>query len=180
MRTLLIGGARSGKSSLGARWAQERSREVCCLVTAIASDEEMGARIAAHRRDRPAHWRVREAPVHLGAALLEEAKGEGAILIDCLTLWVANCLWPPGESTAPSPDFAGWRKERDMFLQALTACKGTVLIVTNEVGAGIVPAAAAARVFRDEHGWLNQAVASICDEVFLITAGLPLSLKTSG
>lgn len=177
MKTLLIGGARSGKSSLAQRWASERSSNVLTLVTGTESDPEMAARIAAHRRERPAQWRVREEPVHLGRALRETAEPQGATglaLVDCLTLWISNCLWPPG---AESADDIGWRRERDDFIDALKAHPTEVIIVTNEVGTGIVPNNAASRVFRDEQGWLNQAVAAVCDEVFLVTAGLPLCLK---
>lgn len=174
MRTLLIGGARSGKSTLALRWSHERSSDVCTIVTGMESDPEMAARIEAHRRERPSHWRVREEPVHLGRALrMEQA---GLILVDCLTLWISNCLWPQGSSEA---DTAGWRRERDDFLEALKTHAGEVIIVTNEVGTGIVPANAASRMFRDEQGWLNQAVATVCDEVFFVTAGLPLCLKPS-
>jgi len=215
MRTLLIGGARSGKSALALRWSNERSTTVCMLVTGTESDPEMAARIAAHRRERPAHWRVREEPVHLGRALQEEGEALTAppnvaaprdatvprhatappnaaalpnapsnvthrplLLVDCLTLWISNCLWPPAQ-VIDGNDYAIWHRERDDFLDALSACTSDVIIVTNEVGTGIVPNNAASRVFRDEQGWLNQAVAAICDEVFLVTAGLPLCLKSS-
>ena len=191
MKTLLIGGARSGKSALALRWSGERSTSVCTLVTGTESDPEMSARIAAHRRERPAHWRVREEPVYLGRALREEAgsttqvlasvppslsASDTLVLVDCLTLWISNCLWPPDQATADA-DFAIWRRERADFLDALAECKSNVIIVTNEVGTGIVPNNASSRVFRDEQGWLNQAVAAVCDEVFFVTAGLPLRLK---
>ena len=191
MKTLLIGGARSGKSALALRWSGERSTSVCTLVTGTESDPEMSARIAAHRRERPAHWRVREEPVYLGRALREEAgsttqvlasvppslsASDTLVLVDCLTLWISNCLWPPDQATADA-DFAIWRRERAGFLDALAECKSNVIIVTNEVGTGIVPNNASSRVFRDEQGWLNQAVAAVCDEVFFVTAGLPLRLK---
>jgi adenosylcobinamide kinase/adenosylcobinamide-phosphate guanylyltransferase len=172
MRTLLIGGARSGKSALAQRWSTERGSNVCTLVTGTESDPEMAARIAAHRRDRPSHWRVREEPIHLGRALREEQSG--LLLVDCLTLWISNCLWPPGTVEA---DLVAWRRERDDFIDALKAHTADVIIVTNEVGTGIVPNNAASRLFRDEQGWLNQAVAAACDEVFFVTAGLPLCLK---
>jgi adenosylcobinamide kinase / adenosylcobinamide-phosphate guanylyltransferase len=172
MRTLLIGGARSGKSALALRWSNERATDVCVLVTATESDPEMAARIAAHRRERPAHWRVREEPVHLGRALREETGC--LVLIDCLTLWVSNCLWPTGRGDI---DHTGWRHERDDFLAALAARATEVIIVSNEVGTGIVPDNSVARAFCDEQGWLNQAAATVCDEVFFVTAGLPMRLK---
>lgn len=186
MRTFLIGGARSGKSSLAVRWAAERSSKVCCVVTATACDREMAARIEAHRRERPPHWRVREEPVRLGAALQEEARTTDLLLVDCLTLWTANCLWPTASiNTAPDghrvaqvqADLTGWHAERDAFLATLRATSGQVIAVSNEVGTGLVPENEAARIFRDEQGRLNQLVAAICDAVFLVTAGLTLRLK---
>ena len=187
MRTFLIGGARSGKSSLAARWAAERSRAVCCVVTALASDEEMAARINAHRQERPAHWRVREAPRRLGEALQEEGCTGNLVLVDCLTLWTANCLWPPATAAAREPDagptgewqadLSGWHAERDRFLVSLRAATTEVIVVSNEVGTSLVPENAAARLFRDEQGRLNQLVAAACDAVFLVTAGLALRLK---
>jgi len=175
MRTLLIGGARSGKSALALRWARERSNDVTVLVTGTRSDPEMAARIDKHRRERPAHWRVHEEPVHLGRALRQS--GAELVLLDCLTLWISNCLWAPG--CGGVADFAGWRAEQADLLLALGARTAPTLIVTNEVGTGIVPDNAAGRVFRDEQGWLNQAVAAACDEVYFVTAGLPLCLKSS-
>jgi len=184
MRTFLIGGARSGKSSLAARWAAERSKSVCCIVTATPSDDEMAARIDAHRRERPAHWRVREEPLRLATALQEESHTGDLLLIDCLTLWTANCLWPPppagphgAASVGPQPDLPGWLAHRDAFIAALTATHTEVLVVSNEVGTSLVPENAAARLFRDEQGRLNQLVAAACDSVFLVSAGLALRLK---
>ena len=208
MRTLLIGGARSGKSSLAARWAAERSHDVCCIVTATASDDEMAARINAHRRERPQHWRVREEPLQLGAALREEGRAGGLLLVDCLTLWTANCLWLPakwssaagasdathitGDRQASNPqqasgtpqtsrdlqaDLPGWYAERETFLSSLRETSNEVIVVSNEVGASLVPESAVARLFRDEQGRLNQLVAAACDCVFLVTAGLALRLK---
>ncbi len=150
---------------------------MCCIVTATASDAEMAERIAAHRRERPSHWRVREEPLRLGAALREESESSRLLLVDCLTLWVANVLWPAHGSGGAQPDLQGWRSERDAFLSALKVCERDVILVTNEVGAGIVPEHASARLFRDEQGRLNQAVADVCDEVFLTVAGIALRLK---
>jgi adenosylcobinamide kinase / adenosylcobinamide-phosphate guanylyltransferase len=174
MKTLLLGGARSGKSTLATQWAQQRSGDVCVLVTASESDPEMAARIAAHRRARPSHWRVRAEGVRLGTALHEEAARAPVVLVDCLTLWIANCLWHAGQ---PEPDQTAWQRERADFLEALRGSTAQVIVVSNEVGAGIVPENAAARLFRDEQGWVNQAVAQLCEEVFFVAAGLPLRLK---
>jgi adenosylcobinamide kinase / adenosylcobinamide-phosphate guanylyltransferase len=185
MRTLLLGGARSGKSSLAARWAAERSKSVCCVVTATASDDEMIARIDAHRRERPQHWRLREEPRRLSAAVRDESRAGGLLLIDCLTLWTANCLWPPASTAAVTSgasgdfqaDLPGWHAERDAFLTSVLTTSSEIIIVSNEVGTSLVPENAAARLFRDEQGRLNQLVAAACDAVFLVTAGLPLRLK---
>jgi len=182
MKTFLIGGARSGKSSLATRWAKERSKGVCCIVTATAADAEMEARINAHRRERPPHWRIREEPLRLGAAVIEECRTENLLLIDCLTLWTANCLWPPARlSVEPQQDvqadLTGWHTERDAFLESLGNASSEIIIVSNEVGTSLVPENAAARLFRDEQGRLNQLVAAACDSAFLVTAGLALRLK---
>jgi adenosylcobinamide kinase / adenosylcobinamide-phosphate guanylyltransferase len=192
MRTFLLGGARSGKSSLAVRWATERSKGVCYVATAAASDEEMAARIDAHRRERPEHWRVREEPRRLSAAIRDESRTGGLLLVDCLTLWTANCLWPPERITAgdatqtatatpasqnAQADITGWHAERDAFLTSVLTTPNEIIIVSNEVGTSLVPENAAARLFRDEQGRLNQLVAAACDAVFLVTAGLPLRLK---
>jgi adenosylcobinamide kinase/adenosylcobinamide-phosphate guanylyltransferase len=179
MLSLLIGGARSGKSSLAARWAVEASNRVCCIVTATASDDEMAARITAHRRERPSHWRVREEPVRLASALQEESRTGDLLLVDCLTLWTANCLWPAtaDATTDLQPDLHGWLAQRDAFIETLRSTTNEVIIVTNEVGMSLVPENAAARLFRDEQGRLNQQVAAVCDSVFLVSAGLALRLK---
>ncbi len=182
MKVLFLGAARSGKSSLAARKAAGCCHEVRCIVTATESDAEMAARIEAHRRERPGHWRVREAPIALADALQEEAVPGSVLLVDCLTLWASNCLWPPeslsgGTRSDITADLGGWRRERDAFIEALSSLMCPVILVSNEVGGGIVPASSAARVFRDEQGWLNQAVAAACDEVFFVTAGLALRLK---
>jgi adenosylcobinamide kinase / adenosylcobinamide-phosphate guanylyltransferase len=184
MRTFLLGGARSGKSSLAARWAAERSKSVCCVVTATVTDDEMAARIDAHRRERPEHWRVHEEPRQLSAAVREESRAGGLLLVDCLTLWTANCLWPPEKIDAsatpgadPQADIAGWHAERDAFLTSVLTTPNEIIIVSNEVGTSLVPENAVARLFRDEQGRLNQLVAGVCDAVYLVTAGLPLRLK---
>ncbi len=143
-----------GKSSLAVRWAAERSKSVCYVATATASDDEMATRIDAHRRERPEHWRVREEPRKLSAALRDESRTGGLLLIDCLTLWTANCLWPPEKlsEVEPQPDLAGWHAERDAFLTSVLTTPNEVIIVSNEVGTSLVPENAGARLFRDEQG----------------------------
>jgi adenosylcobinamide kinase/adenosylcobinamide-phosphate guanylyltransferase len=156
-------------------------------VTATASDEEMARRIDAHRRERPAHWRVREEPVSLARAVQQESGTGDLLLVDCLTLGTANCLWPPApagpSSAAPGepphfqPDLPGWLAQRDAFIETLRRASSEIIVVSNEVGTSLVPENAAARLFRDEQGRLNQLVAAACDSVFLVSAGLSLRLK---
>jgi adenosylcobinamide kinase / adenosylcobinamide-phosphate guanylyltransferase len=184
MRSLLIGAARSGKSSLAAAWAQARGASVTCIVTALAADPEMAARIEAHRAARPTHWRVREETRDLAQALREESASGTLVLIDCLTLWTANCLWPappaPASAAAAAelpPDLARWEQAKRGFLAALAECTAELILVSNEVGAGVVPATPSGRHFADQHGRLNQQVAALCEQVFLVSAGLSLRLK---
>jgi adenosylcobinamide kinase / adenosylcobinamide-phosphate guanylyltransferase len=182
MPLLIIGGARSGKSSLAERLAVESGREVVMIVTADANvhadDQEMQARIAAHRRCRPQHWRTVEAPLHLAATLCEWAAPDRHVVVDCLTLWLCNLLLgdaPMGPAwTGPGPHF---ESERAGLLQALPSLPGEVTLVGNEVGHGIVSMGALNRLFVDENGRLNQAVAQRCERVFLVVAGCVSTLK---
>jgi len=167
MRELIIGGARSGKSALAVQLARSSGLAVSVIVTAAAGDAEMAERIARHRAARPREWRVVEAPIGLAAALRAECAGDRVVIADCLTLWLSNLL------LAETP-FAA---ERAALVDALPDLPGRVLLITNEVGLGIVPASALARRFRDEAGALNQALAVACERVILVTAGLPLVLK---
>lgn len=111
---------------------------------------------------------------------MREEGGKGdLLLVDCLTLWTANCLWPTAVSSTVDvhTDLAGWNRERGVFLESLREISSEVIVVSNEVGTSLVPENAAARLFRDEQGRLNQLVAAACDAVFLVTAGLALRLK---
>lgn len=168
MIELVIGGARSGKSSHAERQARESGLRVTYVATGEAGDEEMGARIAHHRERRPAAWRTVEVPLLLADTLAREAAADACLLVDCLTLWLSNVM------------FARREDEIDRLLAALPGLPGFILLVSNEVGWGIVPENALARRFRDEQGRLNQRLAAIADRVTLVAAGLPLSLKSSG
>ena len=163
---LILGGARSGKSALAERRAVESGLEVVYIATAAPGDEEMARRIAHHRARRPAHWRTVEAPLDLASTLCTEAAAQRCLLVDCLTLWLTNLLLGPG-----------LEPQRNDLLAALTALPGRVILVSNEVGWGIVPINELARRFADEQGRLNQAVASVCSRLTLVAAGLPLELK---
>ena len=144
-----------------------RSRQASAAIT--IGDGEMAQRIAHHRERRPAHWRTVEEPLHLADALRSEAAPGRLLLVDCLTLWLSNLLLGPG-----------LEPERRRLLEALGDLPGRVIMVSNEVGWGVVPANELARRFADEQGRLNQAVAALCDRVTLVVAGLPLELKAGG
>lgn len=168
MRTLILGGARSGKSALAERIAAEYDA-VLYVATAAAGDDEMAARIDHHRARRPAHWLVSESPVHLAATLSKEAHVARCLLVDCLTLWLSNLLGTGDETL--------FERERDALLSAVGACPGELVLVSNEVGQGVVPLGALSRRFVDEAGRLHQDLAARCDRVVFTVAGLPQLLK---
>ena len=162
---LYIGGARSGKSRLAEARVRSLSDTPVYIATAEARDAEMAERIARHRGDRGEGWRVIEDPMDLVGAL---AKTTGDVrLVDCLTLWLSNVMLAEKDIDA----------EMSGLLDSLSSSTGDVVLVSNEVGQGIVPDNTLARAFRDQAGRLNQAVAAIADEVVLVTAGLPMTLK---
>ena len=169
MLTLILGGARSGKSALAERLAIDSGREVVYIATAQALDDEMSERIAHHRARRPAEWISIEEPLALGATLREHARDHRLLLVDCLTLWLSNLL-----GTGDTQRFV---TERDALLDALVAVPGDVVFVSNEVGLGITPLGELTRRFVDEAGRLHQALAQRCDRVVFVAAGLPLTLK---
>ncbi len=167
MRHLILGGARSGKSRFAEQCAIQTALPVCYVATATAGDREMAERIARHQAERPSGWRTIEEPRELAAVLLHEAVPNSCLLVDCLTLWLAN-LFEAGTDIPAA---------RDELAHLLPQLPGEVLLVSNEVGLGIVPDNALARLFRDEAGRLNQALAAACDRVTFVAAGLPLTLK---
>ena len=176
---LILGGARSGKSREAERRAADSGLAVTVIATAEALDDEMAARIRRHQDDRPAAWRTVEAPVALADALRAEAAAERCVIVDCLTLWLSNLLadahtLPAGATAEELPLF---RRERDALLAVLPTLPGRILFVANEVGLGLVPETPLGRLFRDEAGRLNQAVAALCPRVVFVAAGLPLVLK---
>ncbi len=165
--TLILGGARSGKSRHAEILAETGTGPCVYLATAQAGDAEMAARIAAHRARRGGRWSTLEEPLDLVQALKEVCAPDRAVLVDCLTLWLSNIL---GADRDPAAEF-------EALLAALPALRGPVVFVSNEVGQGIVPANPLARRFVDEAGRLHQALAARADSVILMTAGLPLVLK---
>jgi adenosylcobinamide kinase/adenosylcobinamide-phosphate guanylyltransferase len=164
---LVTGGARSGKSRFALDRAADLGPPRVFLATAQAGDDEMAARIARHRADRPRGWRTVEEPLRLAQAL-RRFEG-GVVLIDCLTLWLANLMNDDAEF-----DPAASIEE---LLRALRARRAAVVVVTNEVGSGIVPESPLGRAFRDDAGVMNQRVAEAADEAHLVVAGRALRIK---
>ena len=166
--TLVLGGARAGKSAYAERLiARARAEHPVYVATAQPGDAEMARRIAEHRRRRGDFWRTVEAPLDLAAAIAAHANPHTPVLIDCLTLWLSNLM-------AASRDLD---RETTALAESLERAGGPVVLVSNEVGSGIVPDNALARDFRDAAGRLHQAIAVIADRVVFVTAGLPLVLK---
>lgn len=169
---LVGGGARSGKSRFAQRWVEQRHPSGVYIATAEAGDAEMRERIDRHRADRGAMWRTVEEPLDLTQAISDQLKQNQAILIDCLTLWLSNILLDPARDAAREADtFAG-------FLQKWSG--PDLVLVTNEVGCGIVPENALAREFRDLAGRMNQRVAEAADEVYWTVFGQALRIKPFG
>lgn len=167
--TLIIGGCRSGKSRRALEMASAH-RARFFIATAEACDSEMGDRIGRHRKERGDTFQTLEAPIDPAAALASICDPGAIAIIDCLTIWLGN-LFHHGHLAGESC------QEIDALLNILGRPPCRVVLVTNEVGLGIVPDSALGRAFRDRAGWLNQRAAAIADEVILMVAGLPLTLK---
>lgn len=179
-RTLVLGGARSGKSGFAEELALASGKELVYIATAQAGDGEMASRIAHHRSQRDDRWTTVEEPLALADALSRWCAPQRVVLVDCLTLWLSNLLFSAGDACPEQEDFLlppRFHTERAALLQALEQCAGDVLLVSNEVGMGIIPMGAISRCFVDEAGRLNQAVAAVCDRAVFVAAGLPLVLK---
>lgn len=179
--TLILGGARSGKSALAERLARESGKEVVYVATAQAGDGEMSARIVHHRARRPAHWRTVEESQLLAQALRRECTAGRLVLVDCLTLWLTNLMLSGDEALPETGELVlppGFERERTAFLDLLeSGLPSELVLVSNEVGMGVVPMGALTRRFVDEAGRLNQEVAARAERVILVAAGLPLVLK---
>ena len=171
MHSLILGGARSGKSALAERLARDSGHPVTYVATARADDDEMASRIDHHRVRRPASWDCVEEPLALADTLRAHAASDRCVLVDCLTLWLSNLLI--------DADSTRFEREREALLDALSGLPGEVLLVSNEVGTGIVPMGALSRRFVDEAGRLHQDLARRCQRVLFVVAGLPMALKGS-
>jgi adenosylcobinamide kinase/adenosylcobinamide-phosphate guanylyltransferase len=165
--TLVLGGARSGKSRFAETLAAASGLSLVYVATASAHDDEMRERIAHHRARRDDRWRTVDVLLDLAGTLDAEAGPDRLVLVDCLTLWLTNVMLAGADVEA----------EIEVLLAALSRVSGPVVAVSNEVGYGIVPDNALARAFRDHQGRLNQRVAALATRVTLVAAGLPLDLK---
>jgi len=167
--TLVFGGARSGKSLLAERLVVESGLSPVYIATAEAGDGEMARRIAHHRGRRGSEWTTLEEPLDLAGALARENRPGRALLVDCLTLWLSNHFFAEHDPEA----------EIARLTNVLADLAGPVVLVSNEVGMGIVPDTRLSRDFRDAQGRLNQTIAAACERVILVAAGLPLVMKPS-
>jgi len=169
LKTLILGGVRSGKSRLAERLAIESSLPVTYIATATAQDDEMRARIAAHRVQRPNHWHLIEEPIRLATVLEEHATAGHCVLVDCLTLWLTNLL--------TAEDATLFERECAALLAALPRLAGQLIMVSNETNMGVTPLGKLSRRYCDEAGRLHQEIAQACERVILTVAGLPHVLK---
>ena len=167
MITLVIGGARSGKSGFALSGASAVNGNKAYVATAQAFDEEMKERIEKHRRERSSDWQTFEEPLALSGLLNKIGTEYDAIIVDCLTLWLSNQMM---KNRDVMPEF-------EKFLSSIKSCRGHIFLVSNEVGMGIVPGDAMSRRFRDLAGTINRRMAETADTVFLVTAGIPLKIK---
>jgi adenosylcobinamide kinase/adenosylcobinamide-phosphate guanylyltransferase len=165
--TLVLGGARSGKSRYAERRVLGSGLAPVYVATAQALDDEMAARIERHRARRGVSWRTIEEPCDLSGALLRECAPGRAVLVDCLTLWLTNLM------VAERPV----RRQMARLVELLPSLPGDLILVSNEVGLGVVPTDAMARAFVDHAGWLHQRIAQQAQDVVFMAAGLPLHLK---
>ncbi|MEC9343176.1 MAG: bifunctional adenosylcobinamide kinase/adenosylcobinamide-phosphate guanylyltransferase [Pseudomonadota bacterium] len=165
--TLVLGGARSGKSRFAEDLVEESGLDAVYVATGQAFDDEMAARIAEHRARRGEAWRTVEAPLDLAGALAAQDGPGRVLLVDCLTLWVSNLMMEEADVAAAGEALA----------ETLGTVQAPVVLVSSEVGLGIVPDNAMARAYRDHAGRLNQRIAALANQVFFIAAGLPMVLK---
>lgn len=166
-RVLVLGGARSGKSRTALQLAEQASLQRIYVATAQAFDDEMRERIALHRLERDRSWQTVDAPFELPQAIQAQTAPNKAVLVDCLTLWLSNIVL--AERDPPH--------ETGRLIQAVRDARGPLILVSNEVGQGIVPSTPLGRSFRDEQGRLNQKIAEACDAVVFVAAGCPILLK---
>lgn len=169
--TYITGGARSGKSRYAQSLAEACPGPLLYVATAGIHDAEMAERVRLHQADRADRWSTLEEPLWLAERLPAASAGQGALLLDCVTLWLTNLLFHHGEEVAPV------LAEVDRFIATLAQLQAPLFLVSNEVGAGIVPDHPLGRLFRDLAGTVNQRLAAVSDQAWLVVSGLPLRLK---
>lgn len=174
MKQLIIGGARSGKSRLAQtyalEWQARTQGDVIVIATAEVKDSAMAKRVAHHQMNRPAHWQLVETTLALAATLKQHSNNNNLILVDCLTLWLSNVQLSQLD----------WSLEKQALLDCIATLPGQLILISNEVGQGVVPLGELSRAFVDESGWLHQSLAQRVDQVTTVIAGLPLILKQAG
>ncbi len=181
--TLILGGARSGKSSYALRLAQAQAKQVVFVATATAGDADMAARIARHRAERPQGWLTREHPRHVGEALLAQPPQADFLVLDDLTLLVSNVLLATVEDQDAADPAVQTQAQEAVAAEITTLLKAQQtlgipwVVVSNEVGWGLVPVSPLGRLYRDVLGWANRKVAEAATEVLLMVAGIPLKIK---
>ncbi len=173
MMHLVLGGARSGKSgfaeTLAANQPEDQNNTVVYVATATIGDEEMRKRIAHHKSSRPQEWLLIEEPFNLAKVIKQYSQSSEVLIIECMTLWLTNWLC--------TNDEAAWHVEREEFIEAIVQSNNRIIIVSNEVGSGIVPMGELNRDFVDQSGWLNQTLAKVANKVTLVVAGCPIAIK---
>jgi len=174
MIELVLGGARSGKSRYAEQQAKLSGKQVLYVATAEAKDQEMTARIKRHQQQRPADWQTIEEPIQLAQVLQQNNHSQICLLVDCLTLWLTNILFDPNGQIRQTV----FDTERQALFDQLGCFSGQLIMVSNEVGSGIIAMDAMTRRFVDEVGFLHQQLAQLSDQVVLVTAGLPQILKS--
>ena len=171
-KILVLGGCRSGKSGHALQLAQSLGEKRIFVATCVPRDAEMQQRVDRHRQERDANWTTLEVPLDLADAIRAHSPSAEVMLVDCLTLWLSNLLMETGEVERIRERFAD-------LADAVQAAPNAVILVSNEVGAGIVPENQLARKYRDLAGWANQAMAAVCDRVVWTVAGIPVPIKPS-
>ena len=173
--TLILGGARSGKSSFAEQFARETGQPVLFIATATAGDDEMAERIRNHQASRPAGWQTLELPLDVGESL--SAPLPQVVIVDCITLLVTNVLFSLPEDTPTAQLMLKLEAEIEALIEAQARLGGQWLLVSNEVGLGLVPPYPLGRVYRDALGWANQRLARAAERVIFMVAGIPMVIK---
>ena len=173
MKELILGGARSGKSHYAEVCATESGDDVLYVATAQAQDDEMHQRIQHHQQQRPDHWQLIEEPINLVPTLKDNASASTCILVDCLTLWVSNQLCSETQKNQIENNI-------NELVETISNLPGRIIFVSNEVSMGIIPLGEINRQFVDEAGRLHQRLATVCDKVTLMVAGIPTVIKPKG